>query len=214
MFETQALSQRIRSDAEASLVIGVLAHQARHVVYRTPNTGFTSLRRSRTDIRKFRMIGKASCQVSEALRRSCTKHQEHMAHFQMEVEHTVLNDGAAPQVKFDMAFTHRVSTGLLNPGGPVWFLINSVANEHAETCSNKQAECVVELENSLKRQLEPIMPPGNKKMKKSVRFEPPTIASPPKPCLSLIAASPIILVSILRSIHFPDYNSRTLDLLP
>ena len=123
---------------------------------------------------------------------------------------SALCSGMAPQVKFDMAFTHRVSTDSFSPGNPIWFLIDSVVKEHAETCPNNQVECVVELEKSLKRHLEPDTPPANnKRKKKSVRFEPPAITSPPKTCLSLITTSPIILVSRIWSIYSPSRNPKT-----
>lgn len=109
-----------------------------------------------------------------------------MAHFRMEVEHIILNGESSPQVKFDMAFTHRILTGTSPTEDPIWFLVDSIINEHIGTCSSNEAECMDELKRSLKRQLEPVVTPVAKKPKKSVRFAPSIPASMPIPSLPLL----------------------------
>lgn len=104
----------------------------------------------------------------------------------MEVEHIVLDSESLPQVKFDMAFTHRILTGKTHSEDPIWFLVDSIINEHMDTCSSNQTACMDELEGSLKRQLEPTVAPAAKKIKKTVRF---AQASMPNPCLPLLATT-------------------------
>jgi hypothetical protein len=149
---------------------------------------------ARYDIRKYQTIRKASCQVYEALRKACTKHTDHMAHFRMEAEHVVPVEESPPQVKFNMAFTHRLLTGNLGPGDPgpgdpVWFLVDSIINEHVGSCSSDQMTCRNELEISLKRQLEPCLTPVVKKVKKSVRFAASMSSSMPTTSLSMPTTS-------------------------
>jgi hypothetical protein len=118
-----------------------------------------------------------------------------MVHFRMEVEHIALNRDSSPEVKFDIAFTHRALTDTLNAsnvGDPIWFLVDSVINEHVGTCSNDRATCTIELESSLKRQLEPTVTPVLKRARKSVRFVPPMQLPLPDPCLPPLAINPII----------------------
>ena len=140
---------------------------------------------ARNEIRKYRAIGRASCQVYEALRKACTKHTEHLAHFRLEVENITLREETSSQVKFDMAFTHRAFTGNLGSGDPIWFLVDSIIIEHVDRCSDGQVDCLNQLENSLKRQLEPASTPVAKKTKKSVRFTALEPTPEQMPCLSL-----------------------------
>ena len=144
---------------------------------------------SRYDIQKYQVIGKASCQVYEALRKACTKHSEHMAHFRTEVEHAVLDEKSSLQIKFEMAYTHRVRIDVPYLEDPIWFLVDSIISEHIDTCTSKETACMDELKKSLKRQLTPIITPVAKKVKKSVRFAStmpaPLPASLPAPCLPL-----------------------------
>ena len=110
-----------------------------------------------------------------------------MAHFRIEVEHIILDRDSSPQVRFDMAFTHRVLTGTPASGDPIWFLVDSIINEHIGTCSSNQTACMGNLERSLKRQLQPTVAPVAKKVKKSVRFASSMPA--PTPLLPLLATT-------------------------
>lgn len=112
-----------------------------------------------------------------------------MAHFRMEVEHFILDTGSSPQVKFDMAFTHRVLTGTPHSGDPIWFLVNSIINEHIDTCSSKNADCMDELKRTLKRQFETTVTPASKRTKKNVRF---ASSMPATPYLPLLATTPTL----------------------
>ena len=118
----------------------------------------------------------------EALRKACTKHTEHLAHFRLGVENIVIEEESSSQVKFDMAFTHRAFTNNPGLGDPVWFLVDSIINEHTESCSNNQVECLDRLEKSLKRQLEPAPVAASKKVKKTVRFTTLVPTPMPMPC--------------------------------
>lgn len=120
--------------------------------------------------------------------KACTKHTEHMAHFRTEVEQIILDKESSPQIKFDMAFTHRVLTDA-SLGDPIWFLVDLIINEHMDVCTNTQTACLDELKNTLKRQLTPAITQAAKKVKKTVRFASAAPASSPDPCLPLIAST-------------------------
>lgn len=183
----------------------VLTQQTRQVVSEPKST---RLRTAGNNIVRYRTIGKASCSVYQALQRACTKHAEHLAHFRVEVEHTASLKDSNPEVKFDMAFTHRASVDTLHPRDPIWFLVSSIINEHVDTCSNDQAECMQNLEKSLKRQLESVAPSiSQKRVKKTVRFDSSISSSLPKPCLPPLFTKPIILGNSL-SVDFCDFLRR------
>lgn len=129
-----------------------------------------------------------------------------MAHFRMEAEHVILDEESSPQVKFNMAFTHRLLSGNPGPGDPIWFLVDSIINEHTGTCSGDQMTSLNELEVSLKRQLEPCLSPVVKKVKKSVKFASSISAPMPTPVLPL-SASIRILESCVRK-DFCDHLRR------
>lgn len=184
----------------------VLTQQTRQVVSEPKSTRCRSVG---TNIVRYRTIGKASCQVYQALQRACTKHAEHLAHFRVEVEHTASFKNSNPEVKFDMAFTHRATVDTLHSGDPVWFLVSSTINEHVDSCSsNNQAECMHSLEKTLKRQSESVIPPtSQKRVKKTVRFD-SSISSPsPKPCLPPLFTRPIILGNSI-SVDLCDFLRR------
>ena len=131
--------------------------------------GSKQSRATRNDIRKYQTISKASCQVYEAFKKACTKHTEHMAYFRTEVEQIILDKDSSPQVKFDMAFTHRVLPDT-SSGDPIWFLVDSIINEHMHACTSMQTTCIDELEKTLKRQLTPPPTQAAKRVKKRVTF--------------------------------------------
>lgn len=171
----------------------ILASQACQAVPKT-RLAHPKLSRANDDdyVRKCRIVREASCQIYDALRKACTKHLEHIAHFPMGVEHIFADRESSPQVRFDMTFSHRVSTGSPGPEDPIWFLIDSILDEHKTTCSNKPSACVAELEISLKRQLAPTdtpMAPTAKKAMKNGHLVSATPAKMPSPYLPLVATS-------------------------
>lgn len=164
----------------------ILALQTRPSTLTVKRVGSSPSRATRNDIRKYQTIGRVSCQVYEALGKACTKHTEHMAHFRTDVEHFIHDENTSPHVKFDIAFTHRVLTNAPYSGDPIWFLVDSIINEHIDTCTGNQKTCMDDLQRTLKRQLAPSVTPGAKKVKKSVSFASAIVASLPAPRLPLL----------------------------
>lgn len=105
-------------------------------------------------IEKYQIIGKASRQVYEALGKACTKHAEHFAHLSMDVEHGSLNELAASQIKFNMAFTHIMLSGTVKPDDPIWFVIRPTQDDITTHTKSQTDDCLDGLSRSLKRQLE------------------------------------------------------------
>ena len=105
-----------------------------------------------------------------------------MAYFRTEVEQIILDQDSSPQVKFDMAFTHRVLSDT-SSGDPIWFLVDSIINEHMDACTSAQTTCMDELKKTLKRQLTPTLTQAAKKVKKSVSFASAVPVSLPTPNL-------------------------------
>ena len=123
----------------------------------------------------------------------------------MEVENVILDRASSPRVKFDMAFTHKNLAGNSRSGDPIWFLVDSIINEHIGTCSSNQTTCMNELEKSLKRQLEPAAPSTAKKVKKSVRFASSVSAPIPSP-IPLLATT--LAIGDYIGIEFCDHLRR------
>ena len=151
------------------------------------------------DIEKYRVVGRASRQVYEALGRACTKHTEHLVHLCIEVEHGGPDDQPTPQVKFNMAFTNLTLTGSLGQGEPMWFMIDTILED---TLADRPAEPVFEtrgIAQSLKRGLD--LPPAScsQKSKKTVRF---ARADPTGP--SLIFSNAVLSIPRMRR-DFCDY---------
>ena len=158
-------------------------------------------KKTRDDIRKYQIIGEASRQLYEALSTACNKHTEHFAHFRVEVEQVQWNGDSAPQVKFNLAFTHMTPAGATGLGQPVWFVIDSTINEQTATLCRDQLAGLGRLENTLKRQLEPAAIQPTKKIKKSVRFQ----TCVPAPSLGLTS-------TIMASDAFLSENCMKRDL--
>ena len=125
----------------------------------------------------------------------------------MEVEHVICDKESSLQVQFDMAFTHRTLTDTYDMGYPIWFLVDSIINEHTETCINDQAACISSLAGSLKRQLEPTVAPVAKKLKKSVRFTSPALPASSSPCFPRPAASNHVMADSIGR-NFCDHLRR------
>ena len=103
------------------------------------------------EIQVCQSIGKASRQVYEALGKACTKHTEHLAHFNLKVEHEPSQGTIIPEMKFKMAFTHLTLTGL-SQGDPVWFVVDSITEGSEKTELLKAIPKIDHLTASLKRQ--------------------------------------------------------------
>ena len=144
-------------------------------------------RDTRNDIQKYRTIREASRQVYEALSTACNKHTEHLAHFRVQVEEITFNGGSAPQVKFNIAFTHMTLAGATGSGEPIWFVVDSTINEQTTTSCGDHIPSLDELGKTLKRQFEPAVVHHPRKTKKCVRFQPPVQA--PSPGLQITMAS-------------------------
>ena len=132
------------------------------------------------EVEKYQTIGRASCQVYEALGKACTKHTEHQAHFCIEVEQELMHGVHGSQLKFKLAFTHRNLAGSAQQDDLLWFVVNSMTGDDA---TKPGIEGTItgnhnSLTQSLKRQIDPVQATTNKKQKKSVRFQSSMPASP------------------------------------
>lgn len=102
-------------------------------------------------IKRCQTVRMASQQIYEALGRACTKHSEHLAHVNLEVEHLDGLDGDKPQeVKFKLAFRH-VGLVDLGQGDPVWFMVGSI---DSDVMTSKDTTEPGQLGISLKRELQ------------------------------------------------------------
>ena len=130
----------------------------------------SSARQRNRDIERYQVIGRASRQVYEALGRACTKHTEHLVHLCIEVEHGGLDDQPTPQVKFNMTFTNLTLTGSLGQGEPMWFMIDTILEDRIADCPTEPVHGIMDIAQSLKRELE--LPPGScsRNHKKTVRL--------------------------------------------
>ncbi|MCJ1466393.1 hypothetical protein MMC07_005012 [Pseudocyphellaria aurata] len=129
--------------------------------------------RSSAMVERYQSIGKASRQVYEALGRACTKHTEHLAHFNINVEYESPNELSDPRIKFHLAFTHIMLSGVVDPEDPVWLVVDSTQDVNTTDNKCQRAACLDgigrslkdELNRSLKRQLEPSPAQISKKLK-------------------------------------------------
>jgi hypothetical protein len=119
-----------------------------------------------------------------------------MAHFCVKAEHVILGGESSLQVKFDMAFAHKMLTDDPGLADPIWLRVESITNEHISTCSSGPTTCANELEMSLKRQLEPCSTPVAKEAKKSMRFASSISASMPTRIPPLSATTLILEDSV------------------
>ncbi len=140
-------------------------------------------RETRNDILKYQTIRKASRQVYEALGKACNKHTEHIAHFRVEVEQFVNHGENAPQIKFNMAFTHMTSAGSTDSRDPVWFLVESTLSDETDTPSGSKAASL----RTLKRQFAAAASQNSRKTQKCVEYQTPKSA--PVSSLPIVVAS-------------------------
>ena len=120
----------------------------------------------------------ASQQVYTALGRACTKHTEHLAHFDLRVEHGEENEaGVISDLKFKLAFRH-VSLVSASPGDPLWFMIDSVFHESCESVSISPHDFdASKIGISLKRQSYTSISCAPKPQTKRVRLQPSSPAA-------------------------------------
>ena len=172
---------------------------ATHVTIREP------VRYTYKEIQVYRTIRKASQQVYKALGKACTKHTEHLAHFNPKVEHEPCQGAEIAEMKFKMAFTHLTLTGL-SQVEPVWFVVDSLSEGSEITGRFKRAPKIDQLTASLKRQSNTTQVGEKAKSKKQVRFQPST-QSPTTSVLSVHVQSALLSMPSIRR-DFCDYLRR------
>ena len=163
------------------------------------------VRYTHKEIQVCRTIRKASQQVYEALGKACTKHTEHMAHFNPKVEHKPCQGAIIPELKFNMAFTHLTLTGL-SQGEPVWFVVDSITEGSERTEHLKTIPKIDQLTASLKRQGATTQDCIKSRSKKRVRFR-GSSPSPTTGVLSIQVPSTLLSVPSIRR-DFCDYLRR------
>lgn len=120
------------------------------------------------DMRKFKLIQKASQNLHDVLGRACTVHVEHKAHFCLEAEHSVLSGKSTPQIAFSLALTHATSNHL-GSGTPVWFEVQSIAED--DLTGDIKPGYLPKLKNALEQQdANAMLQPKAKEARKCVRF--------------------------------------------
>ena len=156
------------------------------------------VRTSRWEVEKYKVIGRASKQVYEALGNACTKHTEHQAHFCVEVEQAIIQGESGAQVKFNMAYTHLQLAGNLHDDSELmWFVVDSTSgNIIKEGTAANITTCKQSFASTLKRQLGSTSCDTHKKIKKSVRFH-----TEPAPTASLV---PNIPCAVVEDATIPD----------
>ena len=123
------------------------------------------------DIERCRLVRTTSQQVYNALGRACTKHTEHLAHFNLHVEQGEnLQDGHAPDMKFKLAFQHVSLVGS-SSGEPLWFMVDSILHDSCDRTSPKESAELECLGISLKRQFQSSTPCAQKPSPKRVHFQ-------------------------------------------
>ena len=133
-------------------------------------------------IERCQTVRVASQQIYEALGKACTKHSEHLAHFNLQVEHRGDLEGDTPQeVKFKLAFRHVGLVGV-GQGDPMWFMVGSILYD-PNVMTSKDSTEPDRLGISLKRELQPESHSAKAPVKR-VRFQamaPPQIPPPMLP---------------------------------
>lgn len=178
---------------------------ATHVAFREP------ARYTHKEIEICRTIGKASRQIYEALGKACTKHTEHLAHFNLKVEHEPCQGGMIPELKFKMAFTHLTLAGM-SQGEPVWFVVDSITEGLDTTERLKGVPEVDKLTASLKRQSSTPQECSKGQSKKRVRFQSST-SLPTTNVVSIHVSSALLSVPSIRR-DFCDYLRKYMGQQP
>ncbi|KAG7005327.1 hypothetical protein G7Y79_00020g048550 [Physcia stellaris] len=158
------------------------------------------------EVQLCRTIGKASCQVYEALGKACTKHTEHLAHFNLKVEHETRRDATTPELRFNMAFTHLTLTGL-SQGEAIWFGVDTRFEDSAAPNGVDDLPKLEQLTGSLKRQTSSPEDCVKNRSKKRVRFQ---NQIPVDGVLSSPLSSPLLSVPFIRR-DFCDHLRSLID---
>lgn len=161
---------------------------------------------------RYQIIGQASRQIYEALRRACTKHTEHQAHLCVEVEQANITGDHSAQVKFNMAYTHMNLAGSADQSDLIWFVVDSTSGDAMELGrSNTISNHHDNFGQSLKRQIEIGSGAMQEKPKKSVRFQSAALAPAcTPPTLSPSTIANVILSSDSMRKDFCDFIRKRL----
>ncbi|KAL8817889.1 MAG: hypothetical protein Q9191_008059 [Dirinaria sp. TL-2023a] len=123
------------------------------------------------DIERCQAIRLVSQQVYNALGRACTKHTEHLAHFNLHVEQKEeIQSGHNSQIKFKIAFSHVSLVGS-GSGDPLWFMVDSILHGSGDSGSTQDTDELDLLGISLKRGFQPQTSCAPKSSAKRVRFQ-------------------------------------------
>lgn len=169
-----------------------------------------SARHDTKEVQICRTIGKASGQVYKALGKACTKHSEHLAHFNLKVEHEPCRGTMVPELKFNMAFTHLTLAGLCQVE-PVWFVVDSIIGDAEMAGHTKDVPKLDQLTGSLKRQTSISQDCVKNRSKKRVHFESSTHIAPNND-LSSRLSNALAVPSIRRD--FCDYLRKCMSQTP
>ena len=211
------LAQKIRfcfSDSrldETLAALRTLNDDFRTLASQTTRLNFTlaaPARQIHKEVQLWQTIRKTSGQVYNALGRACTKHTEHLAHFDLRVEHGPGRNASIPELKFKMAFTHLTLAGI-SQREPVWFVVDSIFEKSGDSDCHENVPPIEQLTGSLKRQCSDIEAPAKRKSKKSVRFRTPTPPPAAKVVSLQISTNMLSIPSIRRD--FCDYLRRYKD---
>ena len=160
------------------------------------------------DIERCHTIRVASQQVYKALGRACTKHTEHLAHFNLHAEQgEEIQEGQSSDIKFKLAFRHvnLVDSG---SGDPLWFMVDSILQDSCDNGSSQDTDKLDLLGMSLKRQFQPPTSCAQKPSVKRVRFQmQPPAASPTLSLGASLRPNNLLLPPIMRR-DFCDYLRR------
>lgn len=170
------------------------------------HTSHRPLRQINKDLERCQAIRTASQQVYDALGRACTKHTEHLAHFNLHVEEEdAIQARKACGIKFKLAFRHVSLVGS-GHGDPLWFMVDSVLQDTPDVGSVRDSAELDQLGVTLKRQIHAPGSCGQKPSVKRVRFEAQAYAETP-PLPSITFSSTLLSTSMMRR-DFCDYLRR------
>ena len=127
--------------------------------------------RSSKEVEKHRDVGKAAQLVYDALRKACTKHTDHLAHFCVQVEDVTFDYGCLAKIKFSISFTHMMSSGSVYQEDPVWFVVDSTLDRPTAMPDEHTSHKFEDFKQTLKRQVNSIPERTAKKPKTSVSFQ-------------------------------------------
>lgn len=170
------------------------------------HTSQKPLRRINKDLERCQAIRIASQQVYDALGRACTKHTEHLAHFNLHVEQEdAIQERKPGGIKFKLAFRHVSLVGS-GQGDPLWFVVDSVLQDTHDIGSVRDNAELDQLGKTLKRQIDTPGSCGQKPSVKRVRFA--SLSYAEIPSLPSVTFSSTLLSSPMMRRDFCDYLRR------